>query len=187
MNAVASGPVSVLAVARAPNLCLSPQQATLPRLLSLSASNICLAPHCCFLCAPILPPLVSTHRFGRPCKLQRCRPRSWSRPRGRPRPWAASARSASPQLPDGVALPAPQIWTPLNPASREQDNLEGWLQKEPPLGRIGQASPCGFPLRHHGIVLCASGCCVPPFSACCPCLSPSFVLPASESVWHPSL
>lgn len=36
-------------------------------------------------------------------------------------------------------MPA-QIWTPLNPASRDQENLEGWLQKEPPLGRIGQAS-----------------------------------------------
>ena len=38
-----------------------------------------------------------------------------------------------------VALSLPcQIWTPLNPASRDQENLEGWLSKEPPLGRIGQ-------------------------------------------------
>ena len=31
-----------------------------------------------------------------------------------------------------------QIWTPLNPASREDENLEGFKAKEAPLGRIGQ-------------------------------------------------
>ena len=38
------------------------------------------------------------------------------------------------------AVRCPQIWSPLNPASRDQENLEGWLQKEPPLGRIGQVA-----------------------------------------------
>ena len=33
-----------------------------------------------------------------------------------------------------------QIWTPLNPASREDENLEGFKAKEAPLGRIGQVS-----------------------------------------------
>jgi len=31
-----------------------------------------------------------------------------------------------------------QIWTPLNPASREDENLEGFKGKDAPLARIGQ-------------------------------------------------
>jgi len=33
-----------------------------------------------------------------------------------------------------------QIVTPLNPASREQENLDNWMEKNQgtPLGRIGQ-------------------------------------------------
>ncbi|PSC75991.1 NAD(P)-dependent oxidoreductase [Micractinium conductrix] len=54
----------------------------------------------------------------------------------------AFTRSLAGQLaPQGIrvnGVAAGPIWTPLNPASRDQENLEGWLSKEPPLGRIGQ-------------------------------------------------
>lgn len=30
------------------------------------------------------------------------------------------------------------VWTPLNVASREQENLEGFKAKDTPIGRIGQ-------------------------------------------------
>ncbi|KAH7620225.1 putative Uncharacterized oxidoreductase YhdF [Nannochloris sp. 'desiccata'] len=36
-----------------------------------------------------------------------------------------------------------QIVTPLNPATREQENLDKWMDKDTPLGRIGQPSECG--------------------------------------------
>jgi hypothetical protein len=58
------------------------------------------------------------------------------------------------------AVRCPQIWSPLNPASRDQENLEGWLQKEPPLGRIGQVALSRRRLRRqssHG----------PGLHACC--------------------
>lgn len=97
-------------------------------------------PPAAIVCTHASPPLVLSSRCGLPCKLPPCPPIGWSRPSSRPRRWATSARSASRQPPDGTSPPAPQIWTPLNPASREQSNLEGWLQKEPPLGRIGQVS-----------------------------------------------
>ncbi|PRW51056.1 NAD(P)-dependent oxidoreductase [Chlorella sorokiniana] len=54
----------------------------------------------------------------------------------------AFTRSLSQQLaPRGIrvnAVAAGPIWTPLNPASREDENLEGFKGKEAPLGRIGQ-------------------------------------------------
>ena len=54
----------------------------------------------------------------------------------------ALVRSLSQQLaPKGIRVngvaPGP-VWTPLNPATRGEDNLRKWLDKEPPLGRIGQ-------------------------------------------------
>ncbi|KAI7840656.1 hypothetical protein COHA_005677 [Chlorella ohadii] len=54
----------------------------------------------------------------------------------------AFTRSLSQQLaPKGIrvnAVAAGPIWTPLNPASREDENLEGFKGKDAPLGRIGQ-------------------------------------------------
>lgn len=59
----------------------------------------------------------------------------------------AFTRSLAQQLaPKGIRVnavaPGP-IHTPLNPATREQQNLEKWLDKPVPLGRIGQPSECG--------------------------------------------
>lgn len=35
-----------------------------------------------------------------------------------------------------------QIMTPLNPATRDQENLDNWYKRTPPLGRIGQVCAC---------------------------------------------
>ena len=39
---------------------------------------------------------------------------------------------------------AMQIVTPLNPATREQENLDKWMDKDTPLGRIGQVGVAGL-------------------------------------------
>lgn len=74
-------------------------------------------------------------RFGRRCRWRPGAPRR--RADSRPRRWGAMARSVGPLLTASLFLHA-KIVSPLNPATRSQDNLEGWMAKDTPLGRIGQ-------------------------------------------------
>lgn len=103
-------------------------------------------------------------RSGRPCSPPPCLTKCWSKPSHPPHLWAASARRAPSLLPKNVPytfdnlgrlvcvrvfpVPQTQIHTPLNPASREQDDLEKWLAKEPPLGRIGQVGGLLLAVAH---------------------------------------